>query len=71
MLFQVVAFAIIARLISTSPMGLLDILSLILGLARLIAPFALPVWFRNRCMFKTTRVAESTWQTPPLGWNVP
>ena len=41
-LFQVVAFALIARLISTSQMGLIAILSLILGLAQLIAPLALP-----------------------------
>jgi len=41
-LFQVVAFAIIARLISPSQMGLLAILYLILGLAQLIAPLALP-----------------------------
>ena len=41
-LFQVVAFALIARLISTSQMGLLAILPLILGLAQLIAPLALP-----------------------------
>jgi len=38
----VVAFALIARLISTSQMGLLAILSLILSLAQLIAPLALP-----------------------------
>jgi len=38
----VVAFAFIARLISTSQMGLLAILSLILGLAQMIAPLALP-----------------------------
>jgi hypothetical protein len=41
-LFQVVAFALIARLISTSQMGLLAILSLMLSLAQLIAPLALP-----------------------------
>jgi O-antigen/teichoic acid export membrane protein len=38
----VVTFAFIARLISTSQMGLLAILSLILSLAQLIAPLALP-----------------------------
>jgi len=37
-----VAFAFVARLISTSQMGLLAILSLILSLAQLIAPLALP-----------------------------
>jgi O-antigen/teichoic acid export membrane protein len=41
-LFQVVAFAFIARLISTSQMGLIAILSLILGLTQLLAPLALP-----------------------------
>jgi O-antigen/teichoic acid export membrane protein len=38
----VVGFAFLARLISTSQMGLLAILSLILSLAQLIAPLALP-----------------------------
>jgi O-antigen/teichoic acid export membrane protein len=38
----VVAFAFIARLISTSQMGLLAILSLMLSLAQLTAPLALP-----------------------------
>jgi O-antigen/teichoic acid export membrane protein len=41
-LVQVVAFAFIARLISTSQMGLLAVLSLMLGLAQLVAPLALP-----------------------------
>jgi O-antigen/teichoic acid export membrane protein len=35
---QVVGFAFIARLITTSDMGLLAILSLMLGLAQLITP---------------------------------
>jgi O-antigen/teichoic acid export membrane protein len=39
---QVVAFAFIARLISTSQMGLLAVLSMVLGLAQLIGPLALP-----------------------------
>jgi O-antigen/teichoic acid export membrane protein len=38
----IVGFAFLARLISTSQMGLLAILSLILSLAQLIAPLALP-----------------------------
>jgi O-antigen/teichoic acid export membrane protein len=38
----VVSFAFLARLISTSQMGILAILSLILSLAQLIAPLALP-----------------------------
>jgi O-antigen/teichoic acid export membrane protein len=41
-MFQVVAFAFIARLVSATQMGLLTILSLILSLAQLIAPLALP-----------------------------
>jgi O-antigen/teichoic acid export membrane protein len=41
-LMQVVAFAFVARLISTSQMGVLAILSLVLGLAQLTAPLALP-----------------------------
>lgn len=41
-LLQVVAFAFIARLISTSQMGLLAVLSMVLGLAQLIGPLALP-----------------------------
>jgi O-antigen/teichoic acid export membrane protein len=41
-LIYVVAFAFMARLISTTQMGLLAILSLILGLAQLIGPLALP-----------------------------
>jgi len=41
-LVQVLAFALIARLISTSQMGVLAILSMVLGLAQLIAPVALP-----------------------------
>ena len=39
---QVVAFAFIARLISTSQMGLLSLLSMVLSLAQLIASLALP-----------------------------
>jgi O-antigen/teichoic acid export membrane protein len=39
---QVVAFAFIARLISTTQMGLLAILALMVGLAQLIAPLSLP-----------------------------
>jgi O-antigen/teichoic acid export membrane protein len=41
-LIGVVAFAFIARLISTSQMGLLAILSLVLSFAQLVAPLALP-----------------------------
>jgi O-antigen/teichoic acid export membrane protein len=41
-LIGIVAFAFIARLISTSQMGLLAILSLVLSLAQLVAPLALP-----------------------------
>jgi len=41
-MIQAVAFAFIARLISTSQMGLLAILALILGVAQLAAPLALP-----------------------------
>jgi len=41
-LIQMVAFAFIARLISTTEMGLLTILSLVLAVAQLIAPLSLP-----------------------------
>jgi O-antigen/teichoic acid export membrane protein len=41
-LIGIVGFAIIARLISTSQMGLLAILSLVLSLGQLVAPLALP-----------------------------
>lgn len=39
---QIVAFAFVARLISTSEMGVFAILSLIVALAQLVAPLALP-----------------------------
>ena len=41
-LVQVVAFAFIARLISTTEMGLLAVLTLVVGLAQLIVALALP-----------------------------
>ncbi len=41
-MIQIVAFAFIARLISTSQMGMIAILTLVLGLVQLIAPLALP-----------------------------
>jgi O-antigen/teichoic acid export membrane protein len=41
-MMQVVAFAFLARLISTSQMGVYAILTLVLSLAQLIAPLALP-----------------------------